>query len=106
MAKFETYQNKYSHIRLTRRDGILELRLHTNGDSLVWAGPPHEQLGHCFADVAGDGDNKVVIITGTGKDFCADIDYSSFPEMTPREFSTYGSRRGGCSTICSRSRCR
>jgi enoyl-CoA hydratase/carnithine racemase len=86
MATFDTYRDKYRHIRLTRHDGILELCVHTAGDSLVWAGPPHEELGHCFADIAGDIDNQVVIITGAGKDFCADIDLSQFPEVTPRFF--------------------
>ena len=86
MARFDDYRDKYQHIRLTRRDGILELCVHTDGGSLIWAGPPHEELGRCFADVADDSENHVVIITGAGQDFCADIDLGSFPAMTPRLF--------------------
>ncbi len=53
---------------------------------MIWAGPPHEELGRCFADVANDIDNKVVIITGAGKDFCTDLDLTSFAEPSPRMF--------------------
>lgn len=86
MAKFESYSEKYRHIRITRRNGIIELRLHTDGSSLKWAGLPHEELGHCFADVAGDPENEVVIITGAGESFCNEVDASSFGVLTPRNY--------------------
>jgi len=86
VPRLEVYSQKYKHVRFTRRNGILELRLHTDGNSLIWASLPHEELGYCFADVADDPENKVVIITGEGSSFCADIDLSSFGEQTPRSW--------------------
>jgi 6-oxocamphor hydrolase len=81
---FEQYSEKYSHIRMKREDGILELSVHTDGKSLKWGGPPHEELSYCFADIGADRENKVVIITGTGDTFCAETDISSFGEFTPQ----------------------
>ena len=79
-----TYQDKYRHIRFDRRDGILEVRVHTDGDSLMWCDLAHDELGHCFTDIANDADNKVVILTGEGDCFCTEPDVSSFGEATPR----------------------
>ena len=31
MVKFENYVNKYKTIRMERRNGILQMQLHTNG---------------------------------------------------------------------------
>ena len=33
MSKFEEYANKYKHVKMERRDGILQFTLHTNGGS-------------------------------------------------------------------------
>ena len=69
MASFETYANKYEHARMERRDGILQLTLHTNGDTLQWGGGPHSELPHVFADIGSDPETKVVIMTGMGNAF-------------------------------------
>lgn len=76
--KFEQYRNRYRNIKLERDDGILTVTLHTNGKSLVWSALAHEELGYCFTDIGTDRDNKVVILTGAGENFCADIDAGSF----------------------------
>ena len=69
--KLDEYANKYKHAMLERRDGILQVTLHTNGKELEWGGDPHEDLSYLFADIARDFENKVVILTGTGESFCA-----------------------------------
>jgi enoyl-CoA hydratase/carnithine racemase len=84
MTRFEDYRDAYRHVRMKREGGILELCFHTDGDSLKWAGPPHEEFGRCFHDVANDPDNRVVIITGAGDAFCNEVDASSFGELSPR----------------------
>jgi enoyl-CoA hydratase/carnithine racemase len=83
MIKFDDYQKKYSHIRMERQDGILQITFHTEGGVLKWSGPSHEQLGYAFADIARDHENKVVIMTGTGDAFCAEIDMQGFGRFTP-----------------------
>ena len=71
---FEHYSTRYDSVRMTRKDGVLEVVLHTDGGSLVWGAKPHRELPQAFADIGGDRENRVVILTGAGKDFCADRD--------------------------------
>ena len=83
---FEEYSKRFKHIRITRRDGIIELCVHTDGDSLKWGALPHEELGYCFQDVANDPENKVVIITGAGDVFCTETDIGSW-NFTPQNWA-------------------
>lgn len=69
MTRFEEYSGKYKHIKMRRRDGILEMTLHTNGGSLQWALEPQIELGNAFTDIASDRGNRIVILTGTGNEF-------------------------------------
>ncbi|MEU1549859.1 enoyl-CoA hydratase/isomerase family protein [Nocardia sp. NPDC005745] len=80
-ATFEEYCKKYeSFVTMKREDGILEMKLHSNGDVCRWDGVMHSQLGFCFADVGSDQDNKVVILTATGDRF---IDMPDMSVMEP-----------------------
>jgi enoyl-CoA hydratase/carnithine racemase len=69
MSSFATYQDSFQFCRLERTDGVLEATLTTDGGPLLWGGPPHEELGHVFAAIAADPENKVVILTGSGDSF-------------------------------------
>ena len=69
MSNFDEYSQKYRSIRMERRNGILQITLHTDGDTLQWGGIPHEELPQAFQDIGSDYDNKVVIMTGTGEGF-------------------------------------
>ncbi|HEY5864568.1 MAG TPA: enoyl-CoA hydratase/isomerase family protein [Candidatus Tectomicrobia bacterium] len=76
MSKFEDYVNKYQTIRMERRNGILQMTLHTEGSSLRWGFLPHSELPDAFYAVGADRENRVVILTGTGPEF-------SGPRATP-----------------------
>jgi enoyl-CoA hydratase/carnithine racemase len=76
--RFDQYRNRYENIRLEREDGVLTVTVHTRGNSLVWSALAHEELGYCFTDIGADRENKVVLLTGAGDNFCADIDAGSF----------------------------
>jgi enoyl-CoA hydratase/carnithine racemase len=80
------YQTRYQTIRFERTDGVLEVTLHTRGGEALWGTSLqslHAELGHAFADIAGDRENKVVILTGTGANFIAAMDrVESAPEPT------------------------
>jgi enoyl-CoA hydratase/carnithine racemase len=75
----------YRSIELTRSDGVTEIRFHSDGGPLVWNAGAHREAGDAFAEVAGDPQTKVVIITGTGDAFCTEIDRASFAGRTTWE---------------------
>jgi enoyl-CoA hydratase/carnithine racemase len=81
---FEDYSSKYEHICMTRQDGVLELAIHTGGESCRWTDRVHEELGFAFIDIGLDPDNKVLIVTGKGDTFCAEVEMTGFPPLTPR----------------------
>jgi len=80
---FETYRDKYENLRMKRENGILEVALHTRGGPLVFNGYVHQALVHAFRDIGDDPDNHVVILTGTGNEFCAQISPEGFDFFTP-----------------------
>ncbi len=87
VPKFEDYKDLYRNIVLERSDdGVLLMRLHTNGGHFVWSEESHEELGYCFAAVGADRSNRVVVMTGTGNVWCEEIDFSSFKLNTPAEW--------------------
>jgi enoyl-CoA hydratase/carnithine racemase len=86
MIKFDDYANKYKHIRMERRDGILQMRIHTNGETVKWGAGPHEELGYCFSDIGADSENQAVIMTGMGDKFIAEFEIGSLGKITPRSW--------------------
>lgn len=67
----------YASVALDRpEEGILVMRLHTRGGAAKWglAGGLHAELGPAFAAIAADASVRVVVITGTGEDFCREFD--------------------------------
>jgi len=93
--RFEAYQGRYQNIALEREDGVLTLRFHTDGGPFVWSAEAHEEAGLCFTDVANDRENKVVIMTGTGANYCTDINAASFKLSSPGDWDhiIYDGRR-------------
>jgi len=71
--KLDDYANRYRHAKLERRNGILQVTCHSDGHEMEWGLGPHEDLSFLFADIARDFENKVVILTGTGESFCANL---------------------------------
>ena len=86
MAQLEEYADKYANIRMERRDGILQLAFHSEGESLRWGLIPNREFGFAFADIGSDPENKVVIMTGTGEDFCAERGGPLPSIKTPRDW--------------------
>ena len=83
MSQFKDYAEKYSHIRMDRRGGILEITFHTDGGTLVWGAGPHEQFGPAFYEIGRDAENKVVIMTGTGDAFIEEISSETLGDRLP-----------------------
>jgi enoyl-CoA hydratase/carnithine racemase len=80
---FESYRENYENVRMKREDGILEVALHTRGGPLEFNGYVHESLVRAFRDIGDDRDNHVVILTGTGDEFCTRISPEGFDFFTP-----------------------
>ncbi len=76
MSSFDEYANKYKTARMERRNGVLQVTLHTDGQSLRWGFLPHGELPEAFHAIGADRENRVVILTGTGDEF-------SGPRATP-----------------------
>jgi enoyl-CoA hydratase/carnithine racemase len=91
MTTLDQYANKYENVRMERQNGILQITLHTNGDTLQWGAVPHRKLPHAFADIGADPENKVVIMTGVGEGFTGPQgSRDTIPRRTPAQWdSTY-----------------
>src|SRR6201982_467573 len=85
MTDFDAYRNKFPHAKLTRsKDGVLEVVLHTDGDTLIFNGYTHEQFVDLFHAVGSDPDNRVVILTGSGAAFMESISPEGFDFFSPQ----------------------
>ena len=69
MSKFSEYSTTCRFIHMERTDGILQMRLHTDGGPLQWNLDAQVEFVRAFTDVANDRENRIVILTGTGHEF-------------------------------------
>src|SRR5262245_3439439 len=69
MASFDQYSKSYQFLKLERRDGILQMTMHTDGGPLRWGLEPQAEFARAFAEVGADRENRVIILTGTGNEF-------------------------------------
>jgi enoyl-CoA hydratase/carnithine racemase len=76
------YADTYAYARLHRTDGVLEVTLHTDGDSLQWGELVRRELCRLFADIGADPDNRVVILTGTGDVFCTEYQKHGYTDSS------------------------
>jgi enoyl-CoA hydratase/carnithine racemase len=72
------YFGKYPTIDFSRdANGILVMRLHSNGGPVFYAAQHHSDWCRAFHEVGCDRDNRVVIITGTGDAFINQIGWNT-----------------------------
>lgn len=76
MRSFDEYSTAYESVRMSRQDGVLEVEFHTKGGSMIWGALPHRELPDAFAAIASDRENRIVILTGAGTEFCSARDES------------------------------
>jgi enoyl-CoA hydratase/carnithine racemase len=87
MSQFDSYQNAFPNARLARSEsGVLEVTLHSDGGTLLFNGYTHEQFVDLFHRIGNDKDNRVVILTGSGKAFMESISPEGFDFFTPQGF--------------------
>ena len=63
---FDEYSAKYKDFFVMKRvDGIIELRLHTNGGPYIHNWAAHNAMSRAWQDVCNDPENEVLILTAT-----------------------------------------
>jgi enoyl-CoA hydratase/carnithine racemase len=82
-VKFSDYAESFGCAQLEREEGILQVTLHTDGDSLRWSPQVHRELPELFYAIAHDVDNRVVILTGTGSEFLGPLSTSAATSAGP-----------------------
>jgi len=71
MITLDDYCDRYETIAFERDDrGVLEMTFHSEGDSLRWGALPHREMSDAFRFVAKDRGNRIVLMRGTGHEFC------------------------------------
>ena len=89
-STFDSYKDRYETIQLSREDGILEMTFHTDGGPLQWSLAAHNEFESAFLEIGRDRGNEVVIMTGTGAEFCGPaIEPGKHPNrniMTPETY--------------------
>jgi len=86
MTVLAEYENKYETVSVQREDGILQVTFHSGDGSLLWGEAAHRELGYAFADIGADPENKVVILTGTGDDYCANFEPNRPTRRMPKDW--------------------
>jgi enoyl-CoA hydratase/carnithine racemase len=56
--------------------------MHTNGGPIVFTGQAHTDFTNAFYEIGRDRENYVVILTGTGDEWMAQIDFPSLGDVT------------------------
>jgi enoyl-CoA hydratase/carnithine racemase len=78
-----SYFTAYHNLKLTRDDrGVLVAEFHSNGGPFIMTAPAHTEFVDAFYRIAQDRANKIVILTGAGREFITDVDWSSFGDVT------------------------
>jgi enoyl-CoA hydratase/carnithine racemase len=73
------YFTAYKSIKFSRdAQGVLVVAFNTNGAPLTFTAQDHTDFVDAFYRISQDRANKVVILTGSGGDFIAGIDFPSF----------------------------
>ena len=71
----------WSHVAVTRRGDIVELRFHSGDRPLVWNADAHREITEAFHWLQMERSTKAVILTGTGEEYCTQLDAPSFAGM-------------------------
>lgn len=91
MVGLSTYQHRFPNIAIDRNNGVIEVRVHgDDGGELQWGIDPgaiHEQLPEAFYAIGRDRDNRVMIFTGTGNNFCLARDPAKYTHTDGPEHS-------------------
>lgn len=81
----DQYRALYPYAALSRdNDGVLTLRLHTNGNAWTFNQNAQDTLARLMRDIASDRQTRVVIVEGTGQSFCTGLDMTEVQEFVAK----------------------
>jgi enoyl-CoA hydratase/carnithine racemase len=89
---YEEYKELFKeHFIMEKRDdGVLLVRMHTNGGPQLWSMELHRAIGQMWRTVGSDSDIELIIFTGTGKDWIIEFESESWkPEITEPAYTRY-----------------
>jgi hypothetical protein len=72
--RFEEYREKYKHFKMERRNGILQVQMHTDGGPVIFNPPLHNDWPQLWMDIGNDPGNEVPIFSGAGDKWIGGFD--------------------------------
>jgi enoyl-CoA hydratase/carnithine racemase len=87
LAEYAKSWEEYFYFR--RENGILEVRMHTDGGPAQWSLELHRAFVPAFADIQNDPENECIILTGTGDSFLSSFDAEGWERLGFREPFTH-----------------
>lgn len=79
--KLEDYKKIYAeHMSFERKNGILQVRLHTKGGPVRWSFEMHQAMAEAWATIGHDPENEILILTSTDPYWIGEFETSSFRE--------------------------
>ena len=90
--KFEQYKELFKeHFIMEKRDdGVLLVRMHTQGGPQLWSMELHRAIGQMWRTVGADTSIELIIFMGTGNQWICDFEPESWePERTEPEYTRY-----------------
>ena len=75
------YKNQFADcLIMERKNGILQVRMHTNGGPLKWSPQVHHMLLEAWTVIGSDPENEVLILTSTDPYWIGEFDKEAFVE--------------------------
>lgn len=79
--KLENYRKQFAEVLvMERRNGILQVRMHSNGGPFRWSPQAHHMLLEAWSVIGLDSENEVLILTSTNPYWIGEFDKEAFAE--------------------------
>ncbi len=89
--KFEDYKEEFKeYLIMERKNGIILVRMHTNGGPVRWNYAVHNALPQAWHVIGNDPENEVMILTSTGPYWIGEYDRTDFlPDKGERDYDVH-----------------
>jgi len=76
---------QWKHLKVDRLNGVTQVIQHTDDGPLVWTPGVARELTELLAWASTDSETKVLILTGTGQEYCVKLNGAEFQTLSWRE---------------------